>query len=69
MFDSSYQHRYINNHWEDPEVEGDVRKRIHLLSFRTDKGTRYIVEVEQYEESFFAIKFYLKAYSRSPEKI
>jgi hypothetical protein len=68
MFDSSYSYRYINNSWEEPENEGDVRKRVHLLSFVTERKTRYIVRVEQYEESFFCIKYYLKTHSNSKNK-
>lgn len=65
MFDSSYEFRYVNNF---SEGEGLVSKMVHIFTFRCEKGMCYIIRVEQYAESFYAIKFYLKQHKNSKNK-
>jgi len=64
MFDSPYEFKYIGS---EP-TPSEPFERMHRLSFRSHTKDRYIVEVEEYNHDLYAIKYYLKAHTQSPNK-
>ena len=65
MFDSSYNFRYCNS---SKIKKGQYDVREHVLTFNCNLGLRYIVKVEEYYHSLYAIKFYLKIHANSKRK-
>lgn len=64
MFDSSYSFRYCSH----TKPKGQYNVITHILTFNCNKNHQYIVNVEQYPHSMYAIKFYLKNHRLSDKK-
>lgn len=65
MFDSSYSFRYCNH---TKTQKGQYHVIEHILTFSSKTKHKYIVHVEEYPHSVYAIKFHLKAHSLSDKK-
>ena len=64
MFNSSYSFRYCSH--SKPKGQNSVIT--HILTFNCRKNQQYIVYVEEYPHSMFAIKFFLKNHRLSENK-
>lgn len=64
MFDNPYEFKYTGY---EPTPFEPFEKR-HRFSFKSHTNHRYTVEVEEYQHDLYAIKYYLKAHARSPNK-
>jgi hypothetical protein len=65
MFDSSYEYQFVQ---KEPAQKDDVFEEVWIYKFISDKGTPFIVRVEKYPFSVFAIKFYSKKHSQALNK-
>jgi len=63
MFDQAYEFRYTSKETGVPNVFDR-----HILTFACRFGQQYIVEVEQYDDQFYAIKFFLKSHRLSANR-
>lgn len=64
MFDSYYRFSHRTSY---SKVDGGLLK-VHVFAFFGKGNHRYIVDVEEYKNAFFAVKFYLKAHKNSKNK-
>lgn len=62
MFDRGFTFRKIG------VFKGANKTKVIKYRFRTHKNQTYIVDIEQYEEQVYIIKYYLKAHSLSDKK-
>ena len=64
MFDQSYQIHFLmsNDSYREPF------HRVHLYKFRAKSKLIYIVRLEEFDHSFFSVKYYLKKLSHSTKK-
>jgi hypothetical protein len=65
MFDSSYAYQFVQ---KEPAQKDEVFEEVLVYKFISHKGTPYIVRVEKYPYSVFAIKFYSKKHSQAMNK-
>src|SRR5688572_5164650 len=65
MFDKYYQFNYCNY---IKHTKGDLVYKEHKLTFTCRFNQRYIVNVEEYQNWIFVVKFHLKSHSNSENK-
>lgn len=64
MFDSFYRFRYCTH----TKPKGQYNVITHILTFNCSRNQQYIVNVEEYPHSMYAIKFHLKNHKLSKNK-
>lgn len=55
MFDSPFKIRYVN-HFQ--RKDNGLSRKVHLFAFRGKKNTPYLIECEEFENHFIAIKYF-----------
>ncbi len=66
MFAEAYEFQYRNH--KSGEMLGEPWEKEHLYTFKDKHHRKYIVVVEEYGYSFFAIKFHLRKDRNNPKK-
>jgi hypothetical protein len=66
VFDSSYYFEKRSCKKTDKQDSGFLK--VHIYTFKTNRGTPYIIEVNEYEGNVFVLKFFPKSLRRSANR-